>query len=155
MKSDVSKQWDEVRRTAENLHKLTPNFGVRTTEALGGRITRGPGGTNITGMHISGPIEITGDEVKIPGVNTNVAQIPMFAFGYKSSSWKTMDTLSRKLEEGHVDCILALDPCFYVSGPRFGSLQAKGDEALWAFICSLHRATKQLTQISSDPMSYI
>ena len=161
VKSDVAAQWVDVQRTAQQLHAVRPNFITYSRDVFGGNYTQTSSGVaSVSGMVVDGStirnpggfaISIDGrtGTTSIGDVDVNVGRVPIFAVGYKG--WKTIETLIEHLEEGDVDGILVLDPPLFVSK----SVKIQGDTALWAFICSLDNATKQISQISSNPLAYI
>jgi len=83
------------------------------------------------------------------------SRIPFFAVGY--SGWSKAETVESKLqgEAAPIDGVLVVEPGTYVAGPAFGGLRDSGPEALWAFICCLHRATNGIKQNTPDPYKYI
>lgn len=163
VKSDVSNQWNEVVQTARNVRGLRRDLGGFIQDMHGGSIRFSPSGITIFGMHLDGrnapqetgaAIEMGPSGVKVLGreVSSNI-HIPVFVVGY--TGWRSLETLKKYVNQNLVDAILILDgDGLFASGVRFGNLEAIGPASLWAMICCLHGATKELSKISTDLLSY-
>ena len=163
VKSDVAGQWEEAVQTAKNIKILERNLGSFTREMHGGSISYTSRGVTVSGMTLDGRmappgtragIEFGPDGMKILGQKVDpTLPIPVFAVGYRG--WKNIETIQARLSETDIDGVLILDnDGLFVSSHRYGGILATGSPALWAFICCLHVATKELSKISTNPLTY-
>lgn len=163
VKSDIAGQWNEALGTASALAKVNRDVRDYEFSSAVGPIKRVNGRFQLGSMSIpdwrppshrgaQGWVEITDDRIKVVGVEERPERIPLFAVGYKG--WTTMAGLQKHIEDGEIDGVLVLDSLLFASPHRCGAIEAQGPEALWAFICAIHDATRQLIKVHVDPRSY-
>jgi hypothetical protein len=143
VKSDLTKQWDEVLTTARQLGSL--EHGTFMKQPL----------EDFLVQHVN-------DEVRIEHAmrNYRLDEIPFFVVGY--TGWKNIDTVADHLNYGPVNNpapihgILVIDAGLFASALPFGDMRLSGDYALWGLVCCLHNAA--MTGIgwnSPDPARYL
>ena len=81
--------------------------------------------------------------------------IPLFVVGY--TGWKTLETVTAKLQPGYVDGILVIDSLLFSSTPAFLGVTSAGTPAsLWALICAIHHASSMGGSMASGvPIQYV
>ena len=127
VKSDVAGQWTEVESTAQKLSCLRRSPGVTVL----GNTLRSPEGNHSSLYN---------------------RRIPLFAVGY--TGWKTVESLIKHVDEGHVDGILVIDANLFVGGRDFRENVTEKAAALWSLIASIYLATTSAVISTADPLKY-
>jgi hypothetical protein len=159
VKSDVSNQWEQALETCRKIKDLKRNISSYTKSVGGGSFTSSGGMRTLTGAVIRGDgsgsgITIGGTSgIQVGGKSVELdLKIPFFVVGYKG--WGTLDTLEQRVKSSEVDGLLNIEKKLYVSGSRYRNESYEGDAALWAFICDLLEAVKELEKVDADPRQY-
>ncbi|MDX1282188.1 DUF6602 domain-containing protein [Shewanella colwelliana] len=159
VKSDVANQWEQALETCRKIKDLKRNISSYTKSVSGGSFTSSGGMQSLTGATITGNgsgsgIIIGGNSgIKVAGKSIELdLKIPFFAVGYKG--WSTLSTMEQRLKSSEVDGLLNIEKKLYVSGTRYQNESYEGDAALWAFICDLLDAVKELEKVDADPRQY-
>jgi hypothetical protein len=118
VKSDLTKQWDEVTYASSQLKKLERQYGNSKRK-------------------FSGPNESPG---LIPP-----NRIPLFAVGY--TGWSSMATVKQHLSDGIVEGILIIDSGLFASVPLFQGITEQGDWSLWGLVTCLHQVTHVISSL--------
>ncbi len=127
VKSDVSRQWEEVKSTSSQVTNLKRSSRIT---AIGNRLNSPDGKYN----------------------SLLDRSIPVFAVGY--TGWSNVDTIRKKVDEGSVDGILVIDAGKFVASSDFRKNVTDGPACLWSFISSIYLATTSALLTTADPMKY-
>ncbi len=118
VKSDLTRQWSEVEKTAAALARLCPKRNG------------------------------------VQGLGMAPDYIPLFVVGYRG--WKTLRTLKKRLRQKTVDGILVIEhQLFAYSSAYLGSVTADQEQALGAFVATLHRVASTLKVADPDVYPYL
>lgn len=129
VKSDLKKQWNEVKKTCECVKQLTRAQGTYQKGKLNGMLSSA-----------------------LPPSTTR-SKIPFIAVGYKGWSKPGLqhDTMEKRLIESSIDAVLIIDSSRYYTNPKgelSGIREASGAFAFWAFISAVHQTTKYIESSS-------